>query len=1269
MPVEGEGTGGEVGARSMPGEIAALKARVEKLSNAMPTQGQHGQARSPPRPGEATPEKSMDRSAGKGVDRSELLRLKARAEMLSKRMESTSKQVAAAGHLRSSQTRMGVDLGTPSVALADSRFSPQPASPASSANPAAAAKDSELARFLPSSSSSDDDGAPDSPLASRGSQARQLRQKLSAHGLPKLGIKPETDEGTPHDRGLPANPSCLAHAEGQSDVALAAVLSPGAHEPRDTLTTDAIGTSVAATETDQAAPAPGAAAQSFASPQLQQLDPKIFSGIFEATRAQGTPPAAAPSPVAVAPQTPALIAQPRHSPDARGMGLALERIESPSPVSDAGPEGGEDGGGDESREWGRVEADVLVAPGLGPEDGSAQELGRKVVHEPAGFPSWTVVSQDPSGNMDEFRNLFSPQAAGGGRAAEPPLHESIVASPVPDTPLLAKTELVTLLADLMASKEHGCSLSLSLSHDSSDSLGPTNRSLNRSGEEKSMASVSKAIVAVEMARLAPDPRQHMIDLLSDLQGPSAVGDMVGLGSGPALKTAANSQGVSVTDRCLTLLALAYPADFAQGSGDFSSSPPQKQPPGQAGATKGGADKAQNPLTSTGSKKLTMVDAASFLRSRFGGDSSAELVTPGDSGLQAVDPPLVCPSPGDGPANMSLPTVMEGREGEMDMAEARDAWEQRSLPIAKEDGGARRQGGLLGQTWLVKRSPPSSAPSSQRISATRDVASLDETRSRLEALAAPASTLASPEGAGAAGRGEPGSANVNSGPDGTEIQMSAARRHEDESEAGLTLAPTPGVDLLPSPLREGHAHGPSLSSSGEEGAASRPPRPGGMANTERKPPRPRSGQGSNVPGARGSARHAAETAGGVGLGAGGQDQSDGVDAGYFVDRTLQRGGRLDGEALDEVQEEARLMAQMRARDGAVSKMDISMRLASARADTQHWGEGKVGVRFSHPPDSVVQVGDTSAADANGLDEVGLSFDMEKFGAGDEDGGGEESAACTSPAMLLVLPALASVLGLGACATGVVLLAVDQDRTHARDTGGTPSTQRLIATWLETLGAATFGGAGGGLVMDCALAERGGAVRVMRYGLAVAVAVSALTVRGATLTYSSESDMLVLAMACMLLAAAVSVLYLPALLRYKRAARFGPGWFFGQSVASGDIHSLCAAWALVALLLGLVLMSAGLAAAHVSMDNGALLQLSPATTAATRAMHAYRRRTLVAALVTAVVGAVQSTVAVTIGSGVSVPSLQNAFYTRALPGLMLLSSIVFFTVYVSIVFLAS
>ena len=89
----------------------------------------------------------------------------------------------------------------------------------------------------------------------------------------------------------------------------------------------------------------------------------------------------------------------------------------------------------------------------------------------------------------------------------------------------------------------------------------------------------------------------------------------------------------------------------------------------------------------------------------------------------------------------------------------------------------------------------------------------------------------------------------------------------------------------------------------------------------------------------------------------------------------------------------------------------------------------------------------------------------------------------------------------------------------------------------------------------------------------------------------------------------------------------------------------------------------------MDNGALLQLSPATTAATRAMHAYRRRTLVAALVTAVVGAVQSTVAVTIGSGVSVPSLQNAFYTRALPGFMLLSSIVFFTVYVSIVFLAS
>jgi uncharacterized heparinase superfamily protein len=31
-----------------------------------------------------------------------------------------------------------------------------------------------------------------------------------------------------------------------------------------------------------------------------------------------------------------------------------------------------------------------------------------------------------------------------------------------------------------------------------------------------MASVSKAIVAVEMARLARSPRQHMLDLIADL---------------------------------------------------------------------------------------------------------------------------------------------------------------------------------------------------------------------------------------------------------------------------------------------------------------------------------------------------------------------------------------------------------------------------------------------------------------------------------------------------------------------------------------------------------------------------------------------------------------------------------------------------------------------------------------------------------------------------------------------------------------------------------
>jgi hypothetical protein len=48
-------------------------------------------------------------------------------------------------------------------------------------------------------------------------------------------------------------------------------------------------------------------------------------------------------------------------------------------------------------------------------------------------------------------------------------------------------------------------------------------------------------------------------------------------------------------------------------------------------------------------------------------------------------------------------------------------------------------------------------------------------------------------------------------------------------------------------------------------------------------------------------------------------------------------------------------------------------------------------------------------------------------------------------------------------------------------------------------------------------------------------------------------------------------------------------------------------------------------------------------------------------------VSAGIAVAVGSGTNVPLLQLRFYTRALPGLVLLSSALFFSVYSSIMFL--
>ena len=55
------------------------------------------------------------------------------------------------------------------------------------------------------------------------------------------------------------------------------------------------------------------------------------------------------------------------------------------------------------------------------------------------------------------------------------------------------------------------------------------------------------------------------------------------------------------------------------------------------------------------------------------------------------------------------------------------------------------------------------------------------------------------------------------------------------------------------------------------------------------------------------------------------------------------------------------------------------------------------------------------------------------------------------------------------------------------------------------------------------------------------------------------------------------------------------------------------------------------------------------------------------VVAVVAVVSAGIAVAVGSGANVPLLQLRFYTRALPGLVLLSSALFFSVYSSIMFL--
>jgi hypothetical protein len=74
-----------------------------------------------------------------------------------------------------------------------------------------------------------------------------------------------------------------------------------------------------------------------------------------------------------------------------------------------------------------------------------------------------------------------------------------------------------------------------------------------------------------------------------------------------------------------------------------------------------------------------------------------------------------------------------------------------------------------------------------------------------------------------------------------------------------------------------------------------------------------------------------------------------------------------------------------------------------------------------------------------------------------------------------------------------------------------------------------------------------------------------------------------------------------------------------------------------------------------------------TAVTRALYGWRRAVCWSSLVAAGLGVIQAAFAVAVAAGTSVPLVQNAFFTQALPALILLTAALFFTVYASIIFL--
>jgi hypothetical protein len=81
-----------------------------------------------------------------------------------------------------------------------------------------------------------------------------------------------------------------------------------------------------------------------------------------------------------------------------------------------------------------------------------------VFPETPDFPSWNALSQssaDTGGTWMAAGLGVRMVGGGGGGDGDVSLAASVTSSALPCTPMLAKTELVTILAELIAAKDHG----------------------------------------------------------------------------------------------------------------------------------------------------------------------------------------------------------------------------------------------------------------------------------------------------------------------------------------------------------------------------------------------------------------------------------------------------------------------------------------------------------------------------------------------------------------------------------------------------------------------------------------------------------------------------------------------------------------------------------------------------------------------------------------------------------------------------------------------